>query len=349
MRRTTVVALSVSLTALLTTAALLWAFNSALAAVPHVPPAPSNVPSAIGYQGQLTDHATGAPVPDGVYMMTFRIYDAYTATNAIWVQHDRPVAVEDGLFSTQIGEHDEPLGPQVFSGGSRWLGVQVGTDPEMAPRQPLLSVPYALRAETLRVGGSVSATTGSPLFRFVNHGPGPSLLLVSSGGGPALTTHGDVHVGGDLTWQRRTGYVSVSPAAFESFDASYTYQKKGRSLYPTSGRHFYAPMQLPHGAEVTEMTFYYRDFDIMGSGVITMTLKRGEVDGSTSDHEDMAQVVSQSSGPIHYGSGSDATIVGATVDNQDYIYWLYAYFGGDLDEEHQIMAVVIEYETEQPY
>ena len=31
------------------------------------------------------------------------------------------------------------------------------------------------------------------------------------------------------------------------------------------------------------------------------------------------------------------------------IYWLYAHFDGNLNDEHRIIAVVIEYETEQPY
>jgi hypothetical protein len=348
MRRSTVAALSVSVTALLTTAALLWAFNNALAAVPHVPPAPSNVPSAISYQGRLVDHPTGEDVPDGVYNMTFRIYDVFTATIPIWIQEDVSVHIKDGLFTTQLGSHATPLGPEVFSGGSRWLGVQVGAGQEMTPRQPLLSVPYALRAETLRVGGMVSATSGSPLYRFVNGGPGPSLLLTNNGGGPALAANGDVHVGGDLTWDTRKSYISVSPATFEEYSPSSYYVKKGRSMYTTSGAHYYAALQLPHGAELTEMTFYYRDWTYVSPGVITMTLKRGPVDGTVDDHEDMAQVASQSPEPLYYGSGSDS-VDHPVVDNQHYIYWLHALFHGPMNEDLRIMAVVIEYEIQEPY
>ena len=396
MNRRTVIALAASSVAVVTVVALLWAFHSVGAA-----PAGRSLPAplapllaAINYQGQLTDPSTGNPVPDGVYSMTFRLYDVPSAMISLW-SWIHPVTVTNGLFNVRL-----PVNPTDFTGQGRWLGVQVGADPEMEPRQPLLPVPYAL---SLRPGGLVSDALSYPIYAFYNAGTGDGVLGVASsaggggvmglnettggfgvvgvnntaggvgvqgvsdlgvggaftsahniglfatGGARAILADGDVHIDGNLTWYTRTGYVSVSPAAFESYDESYQYVKKGRSLYSTSGEHYYAPLQLPHGATVTTMTFYYRDANIFG-GVITMTLKRGPVDGTASDHEDMAQVrsVTDIIGD-GYGSGSDDSIANPVVDNENYIYWLYAHFDDLLSEYLRVMAVVIEYQYTEPY
>jgi hypothetical protein len=36
----------------------------------------TDVPTIISFQGRLTDQATGNPVDDGVYDLTFTLYDA---------------------------------------------------------------------------------------------------------------------------------------------------------------------------------------------------------------------------------------------------------------------------------
>ncbi len=362
MKCRTLIAWTASLTAVVVAMALLWAFRGVLAAAPEAPAAPAApVPGLISYQGQLSDPDTGDPVEDGAYQMTFSIYDVVTGGMPVWAQPAVPVPVEDGLFHVQIG----PLGPEVFDGGPRWLGVKVGSGPEMRPRQPLNSVPYALRAETLRVGGRVSATSPVPIYTLVNGGDGsalrmvsegskPTLLAANNGSGPALMADGNAHVNGDLSWYTRTSYISVSPAEFQPFNETQSYNRTGRRLYPTGGDPwFYAPLQLPHGATVTKMEFQYFHDSLASNGAVTMTLRRGPVTGlgilGVDLYEDMAQVVSQDSGPSHYGLDHDDSIDHAIVDNEGHIYWLYAKFGGTLDANRKIMAVTIEYQYTEPY
>jgi hypothetical protein len=104
----------------------------------------ADVPTKIGYQGQLTDD-TGAPVPDGTYAMHFAIYSTSTGGTALWSE-DQNMTVAEGQFDVLLGSV-APLNGNLFDGSQRWLGVQVEADPEMTPRQPLASVPFALRGD----------------------------------------------------------------------------------------------------------------------------------------------------------------------------------------------------------
>jgi len=94
------------------------------------------VTSSINYQGRLADSA-GCPL-SGTYTMTFRLYEAATGGTALDTDI-RDVVVTDGLFNTEI-DFDQSY----FDGRALWLGITVGTDSEMTPRQEFRPVPYAL-------------------------------------------------------------------------------------------------------------------------------------------------------------------------------------------------------------
>jgi len=67
----------------------------------------------------------------------------------------------NGYFAVQLGSATSLVG--AFDGTTRWLGVAVGTDPEMTPRGAIASVPYALSASPdARFGQNTSlAAAGS--------------------------------------------------------------------------------------------------------------------------------------------------------------------------------------------
>ena len=103
------------------------------------------VPHQINYQGYLTDDL-GEPL-EGDYVMLFSIYDVSTGGTTLWWE-EQTVAVANGIFNVQMGQ--DPTGnpfPTDLFDGQRWLGVAVGLDAEMTPRQPLTSVAFALKAE----------------------------------------------------------------------------------------------------------------------------------------------------------------------------------------------------------
>ncbi|CAG0936550.1 hypothetical protein TFLX_05431 [Thermoflexales bacterium] len=106
-----------------------------------------SMPGAIGVQGKLTD-ASGNPLT-GDYGITFRLYDTVDGTLAL-CSDSNTVAVQNGLFNSYIDNcYNDLWGQKV------WLGVQVGSDAEMTPRQVIYPVAYAL---TLRPGALISGT-----------------------------------------------------------------------------------------------------------------------------------------------------------------------------------------------
>ena len=108
----------------------------------------SSVPTMINYQGQLLDSG-GDPVPNGTYSMTFKLYNVPSGGTAFWVETHPSVQVNDGLFNVLLGEYVSLLPEgEPYPIDPTYLGVTVGSDPEMTPRQQMVSVPYAFQAKT---------------------------------------------------------------------------------------------------------------------------------------------------------------------------------------------------------
>ena len=103
----------------------------------------SAVPPFLSEQGRLFDD-TGNPV-DVATDIRFAIYNVKTGGTALWSETQPSVPIADGYFSAVLGEVTA-LPADLFDGGAAplYLGVKVGTDSEMLPRQPIVSVPYAI-------------------------------------------------------------------------------------------------------------------------------------------------------------------------------------------------------------
>jgi hypothetical protein len=102
-------------------------------------------PSIIAYQGILTD-ASGNPVADGNYQVTFRTYPVASGGSTNGTFGPYTVTTVRGLFATQIegwaiGFFQNP------SSRDLWISVQVGSNPELTPRVRLTAVPYAFAAD----------------------------------------------------------------------------------------------------------------------------------------------------------------------------------------------------------
>ena len=107
--------------------------------------------NVIPIQGRLTD-AAGHPLA-GPYSVTFRLYNASAGGTAL-CEDTQSLAVADGMFSTAM---DHCLNYQI-DGTQLWLGIRVGSDAEMTPRQPIYAVPYAWSL----LPGAVISTSGFP-------------------------------------------------------------------------------------------------------------------------------------------------------------------------------------------
>ena len=157
--------------------------------------------TTINYQGYLTD-SSGNPA-NGTLDMVFRLYNVESGGTALWTEAQDGVLVTECLFSVLLGS-EEYLPQSLFvQNDNLWLGITVGGDEEMTPREKLASAPYAL-AGGLPSGvivmwsGQVSAipegwslcdgTNGTPDLRdkFIV-GAGNSYSVGATGGAASVT------------------------------------------------------------------------------------------------------------------------------------------------------------------
>jgi hypothetical protein len=102
----------------------------------------AEVPSQISFQGKLT-HQNGGPIADANYQLTFKIYDAPTLGNALWIEQDT-TTTRAGLFQLMLGEVN-PIPKNIFIDTSAYLSIEFA-GVELQPRKPFRSVGYAYHA-----------------------------------------------------------------------------------------------------------------------------------------------------------------------------------------------------------
>ncbi len=109
-------------------------------------------PEAISYQGTLHQAGTDAAPVTGFQDIEFRLYTSETDTGPVWVEKQEDVRIQNGRFNVYLGGggavdgEPHPALERVFRLAPLWLAVKVGLDEEMAERQMIASVPYALSA-----------------------------------------------------------------------------------------------------------------------------------------------------------------------------------------------------------
>jgi hypothetical protein len=138
--------------------------------------------TAFSYQGRLTD---GGATANGLYDLQFKLFDAASAGNQIGATVTRDdVNVTNGVFSTTLD-----FGAAAFPGAARWLeisvrpGASTGAYTTLAPRQPVNSTPYAIRAhsaETVtgpipasQITGTLPPSTLPPGGAYINNSTAP--------------------------------------------------------------------------------------------------------------------------------------------------------------------------------
>lgn len=109
-------------------------------------------PRTLNYQGVLED-AQGGVVADGDYSMAFALYTGPVGGAVLWSE-TRTVPVSGGRFDVVLGSIT-PLGGLTFE-DPYWLGLTVGTDPEMTPRTELTGTAYAQIARNVEPGAITS-------------------------------------------------------------------------------------------------------------------------------------------------------------------------------------------------
>lgn len=109
----------------------------------------------LSYQGTLAD-SLGNPV-SGSYNLTFSLYNSPSSITPLWQEvrsEGNAVPISDGLFSIMLGSL-QPIPDTVWNESELYLGVKVGADSEMTPREKLTVVPSAAMAEVAQLALNV--------------------------------------------------------------------------------------------------------------------------------------------------------------------------------------------------
>jgi len=146
------------------------------------------VSDQIPVQGRLTD-AGGIPL-NGAYTINFWVYDVADGGGPICGNIVTPnVAVINGLFNVTLD-----LCQGATNGKQLYLGVKVGDDPEMTPRLPIITVPYA---QNLRPGATIQGANSfvfAPGTAFARNSDDTAVTWGLSGAS-AVIRRGDALVG----------------------------------------------------------------------------------------------------------------------------------------------------------
>ncbi|MEI6209643.1 MAG: hypothetical protein WCP20_22905 [Desulfuromonadales bacterium] len=134
----------------------------AAAAICLLPVAAMAIPQIMSYQGKLNDK-NGVPVNDS-RTMTFSMYSSVGSPNPLWSE-TKSVPVASGAFSAELGT-GMPLPDSMFRYSKLYLGIKVGEDSEMTPRQRVTSGAFSFRSYKVEFPvvpvGSVMAWMKSP-------------------------------------------------------------------------------------------------------------------------------------------------------------------------------------------
>ena len=113
--------------------------------------------------------------------------------------------ISEGTFSTTLGSVNG-ITDFVFSDTTRFLGISIGGDPELAPRTRLVSVPYAYRIST--VDGAKGGTVTGKLAIGSGHDNSGAASFVAGENNQATGAYSTV--GGGISNRARGAYTTVS-------------------------------------------------------------------------------------------------------------------------------------------
>ena len=186
------------------------------------------VPPLINFQGRLAK-PDGTPVPDAMHTFSFTLWDAPTGGKQKWSQYQDYLQTHNGVFATILGKGDQ-LTSDILNGAT-YIQIQVDSDPPL-PRQQLLSVAYALIANTVPDGAITAAkiANGTITADKLASGIGLSLPFIGSTNENAdafvvtNTSNGSAIAGNAST---RFGVYGYSNSNY----GGYFFSNTGRGLY----------------------------------------------------------------------------------------------------------------------
>lgn len=163
--------------------------------LPALAQAQTTIPAAqtIGYQGRLL-RSDGTPEREQK-TLTFALYGVEKGGEALWSEK-QSVAFANGFYAVFLGSvtpFSAAKAIPLFDGSDRWLGVKVGEESELSPRQKIASVATAIGVvdsaiTTAKIADG--AVTAAKIAREPWHGPALQNGWVNYESGYALAGYG---------------------------------------------------------------------------------------------------------------------------------------------------------------
>lgn len=135
----------------------------------------AQIPENLSYQGVLKDDQGN--LVDGTRDLTFKLYDSDTGGTPLWELTFSGVPVNGGIFNVTLAGGSPDLGTLAFN-QAYWMGISVGSDPELSPRIPLTATPYSLNA---RIAPGTVVTSVNGLKDDVTIEAGTNVTIVPDG------------------------------------------------------------------------------------------------------------------------------------------------------------------------
>ncbi len=243
-------------------------------------------PNTLNFQGRLAT-PSGNPVPDGTYNLRLRIYDAATAGNTLIDQSLTNIPVRNGTFAVQL----TGIKAENFDGNT-WLGISINGAADLSPRQQIVTVPYAFKANLALTVPNESIT---------NAKIAPGTLTADRFASGVLNTTAWLLGGNSGVTSGFLGTTDAQPMEMR-----------------VSGRR---AMRYQYAEEISNpnTNFQYRSINVLGgseintinAGVIGATIAGGGLDYLTGT--DFPNTVTRDFGTIGGGLGNTASRERATV------------------------------------
>jgi hypothetical protein len=332
----------------------------------------------ITYQGQLKQ--AGTPFT-GTPDLEFRLYNSLVGGNQVGATITRPDwPVADGLFQVELD-----FGAGAFGPDPRWLEIVVDGS-VLSPRQRVQAAPMAMFALDGNEG-----PPGPPGPAGPQGPPGDSHWQIADGGPFAgqVTYYDDGWVGigvvdpqvwldviglvrsralahsdprprtvrvdqdGDLITEMQTRYLSIPPATFVVDGDETEVLRRAEAFSPGTIGIAYAPVHLPHRAEVTDfVAWVLNPLTALFNPEIRLT--RCPMGAPSSDQCDVMALIDDDTPSSNIQVEFDGAIEFAEIDNRNYSYFVRFSCPGFItgmpvyicDVEQRLHGLRIRYRTE---
>jgi hypothetical protein len=124
----------------------------------------TDVPNQVNFQGLLVD-SVGQQITGSVNF-DFAIFDALVSGTQLWTESQTGITVTNGRYTVALGSVS-PLTTSILDSGSVYLEITVNGE-TLTPRERLLAVPYALRAQEAENVGGISNVFIQQIFQHAN-------------------------------------------------------------------------------------------------------------------------------------------------------------------------------------